>query len=176
MLNVGMPLLDVIELTENTQIREPYRSNILNFCRQELEMGDSKISNEIELAMLTAWFLNSDKIAMPKLLSDKYKLIDTYSEKYINGTKTYEEFLAEDKTYYLRCITRNVDNIVVKVSLSHRTSSFISQIRCGGTEDFLNDNNGDGLADSRTIIKTIKNDLEQSTKIITDINLDGKID
>ena len=176
MLYVGMSLLNVIELMKTANIKEPYKSNILNFCRQELEMGDSKISNEIELAMLNAWFANSDKITMPELSSDKYKLIDTYSEKFIGGTKTFEEFLAEDNTYYLRCTTKNDKNFVEKVTLSHKTSSFIELIKNGGVEDFLNDNNGNGLADSRTIIKTVKNDSEQSTKFLTDINLDGKPD
>ena len=176
MLHVGTPLLDVMDLMESANIREPYKSNILNFCRQELEIGDGKISNEIELAMLSAWFVNSDKIAMPELLSDKYELIDTYSKEFAGGTKTYEEFLANDNTYYFRCITRNPENVVTKVSLSHRQTSFIEHIKSGGTEDYLTDTNGDGFANSRTIIKTVKNDSEQSTKLFTDINLDGKID
>jgi hypothetical protein len=61
-LYIGMPLLDIIDLIEKINIQESFKNNILNFSRQELQNGDSKISNEIELAMLNAWINNSDKI------------------------------------------------------------------------------------------------------------------
>ena len=171
-LYIGMPLLDIIDLLEKINIQESFKNNILNFCRQELQFGDSKISNEIELAMLKAWINNSDKINMPELLSDKYKLIDVYTENKESETKTFEEFLAYDNTYYLRCITRNADNIVTKVSLSHKNVSFMEMIKNGGTEDIITDCNNDGYANSRTIIKKQSNNVD----IINDINMDGKKD
>ena len=171
-LYVGMPLFDVIELTESIDILSPFKDNILNFCRQELEFGDSKISNEIELAMLTAWLNNSDKISMPQLLSDKYKLTDMYSEEKDHETRIYEEFISSDNTYYLRCITKNTDDVVTKVTLTHRDTSFIDIIKNGGTEDFLTDYDNDGFANSRTVIKKRNGKLD----MFNDINLDGKKD
>ena len=171
-LYVGMPLLDVMQVIENLDILGNFKTNILNFCKQELQFGDSKITNEIELAMLNAWINNSDKISMPELLSDKYKLIDVYSEERGSETKTYEEFLAYDKTYYIRCITRNSENIVTKVSLSHKNAPFIEMIKNGGTEDVITDYNNDGYANSRTIIKK----QGSNVNIINDINIDGKRD
>ncbi len=171
-LYIGMPLLDIIDLLERINIQESFKNNILNFCRQELQNGDSKISNEIELAMLNAWINNSDKINMPELLSDKYKLIDVYTENKDSETKTFEEFLANDNTYYLRCITRNADNIVTKVSLSHKNVSFLEMIKNGGTEDIITDYNNDGFANSRTLIKKQNNKVD----MINDINIDGKKD
>ena len=171
-LYVGMPLLDVMELLEKVNIQEYFKNNILNFCRQELQNGDSRISNEIELSMLKAWINNSDKINMPDLLSDKYKLIDVYTEKNDSETKTFEEFVANDNTYYLRCITRNSENIVTKVSLTHKNASFMYMIKNGGTEDFMIDSNNDGYANSRTVIKKKDNNIN----MMNDINLDGKKD
>ena len=171
-LYIGMPLLDIIDLLERINIQESFKNNILNFCRQELQNGDSKISNEIELAMLNAWINNSDKINMPELLSDKYKLTDVYTENKDSETKTFEEFIANDNTYYLRCITRNADNIVTKVSLSHKNVSFIEMIKNGGTEDIITDYNNDGFANSRTLIKKQNNKVD----MINDINIDGKKD
>ena len=120
--------------------------------------------------MLQAWLNNSDKIDMPELLLDKYRLIDTYSEKTEQETKIYEEFLSEDNTYYLRCITRNEDNIVTKVSLSHKNVSFMEMIKNGGTEDVITDYNNDGYVDSRTVIKKQQNNVV----VINDMNMDGK--
>lgn len=171
-LYVGMPLVYVLDHLEEINIQESLKSNILNFCRQELESGDSKISNEIELSMLKAWLNNSDKINMPELLSDKYRLVDVYTERNDSETKTFEEFVTNDNTYYLRCITRNSDNIVTKVSLTHRNVSFMDMIKNGGTEDFIIDSNNDGYANSRTVIKK-KNG---SINMMSDINLDGKKD
>ena len=171
-LYIGMPLLDIIDLLERINIQESFKNNILNFCRQELQNGDSKISNEIELAMLNAWINNSDKINMPELLSDKYKLTDVYTENKDSETKTFEEFIANDNTYYLRCITRNADNIVTKVSLSHKNVSFLEMIKNGGTEDIITDYNNDGFANSRTLIKKQNNKVD----MINDINIDGKKD
>lgn len=122
--------------------------------------------------MLKAWLNNSDKINMPELLSDKYRLVDVYTERNDSETKTFEEFVTNDNTYYLRCITRNSDNIVTKVSLTHRNVSFIDMIKNGGTEDFIIDSNNDGYANSRTVIKK-KNG---SINMMSDINLDGKKD
>ena len=171
-LYVGMPLLDVIELLEKVNIKEDFKNNILNFCRQELQNGDSRISNEIELSMLKAWINNSDKINMPELLSDKYKLIDVYTDTNNSETKTFEEFIANDNTYYLRCITRNSENIVMKVSLTHKNTSFMDMIKNGGTEDFIIDSNNDGYVNSRTVIKKRDNNIN----MMNDINLDGKKD
>ena len=171
-LYIGMPLLDIIDLLEKINIQETFKHNILNFCRQELQNNDSKISNEIELAMLKAWINNSDKINMPELLLDKYKLIDVYTENKDSETKTFEEFIANDNTYYLRCITRNADNIVTKVSLSHKNVSFMEMIKNGGSEDIIIDYNNDGFADSRTVIKKQNNKVD----MINDINIDGKKD
>ena len=171
-LYIGMPLLDIMNLLDKVNLQEKFRNNILNFCKQELQNGDSKITNEIELAMLNAWINNSDKINMPELLSDKYKLIDVYTEKNEHETKTFEEFIAYDKTYYLRCITRDINNVVTKVSLSHKNASFIDMIKNGGTEDIMIDYNNDGYANSRTIIKKQNNCID----VINDINIDGKKD
>lgn len=171
-LYIGMPLLDVMELLEKINIQEIFKNNILNFCRQELQNGDSKISNEIELAMLNAWINNSDKINMPELLLDKYKLIDVYTENKDFESKIFEEFLAYDGTYYLRCITRNADNIVTKVSLSHKNVSFMEMIKNGGVEDIITDCNNDGFVDSRTVIKKQENKIDMNN----DINIDGKKD
>ena len=171
-LYVGMPLLDVIELLEKVNIEKDFKNNILNFCRQELQNGDSRISNEIELSMLKAWINNSDKINMPELLSDKYKLIDVYTDTNNSETKTFEEFIANDNTYYLRCITKNSENIVTKVSLTHKNTSFMDMIKNGGTEDFIIDSNNDGYVNSRTVIKKRDNNIN----IMNDINLDGKKD
>jgi len=171
-LYVGMSLLDVIELLEKVNIQECFKNNILNFCRQEIQSGDSRISNEIELSMLKAWINNSDKISMPELLSDEYKLIDIYTEKKGSETKTFEEFVANDNTYYLRCITRNSENIVTKVSLTHKNASFMDMIKNDGTEDFMLDSNNNGYANSRTVIKKKDNNIN----IMNDINLDGKKD
>lgn len=171
-LYVGMPLLDVIELLEKVNIEEDFKNNILNFCRQELQNGDSRISNEIELSMLKAWINNSDKINMPELLSDKYKLIDVYTDTNNSETKTFEEFIANDNTYYLRCITKNSENIVTKVSLTHKNTSFMDMIKNGGTEDFIIDSNNDGYVNSRTVIKKRDNNIN----MMNDINLDGKKD
>ena len=169
-LYIGMPLLSVVELLETINIREKFKNNILNFCKQELESGDNKITNEIELSMLSSWINNSDKIKMPEL-SNQYELVDVFSEQKKEKTRIYEKYAAKDGAYYTRCITKNADNVVIQVSLSYKNSSFIDIVRNGGTEDYIFDTNNDGYANSRTIIKT-----SDSVDIINDFNLDGKRD
>ena len=68
--------------------------------------------------------------------------------------------------------TRNADNIVTKVSLSHKNVSFMEMIKNGGTEDTITDCNNDGFANSRTVIKKNASKVD----IINDINIDGKKD
>ena len=171
-LYIGMPLLDLMADIENICIQENFKNNILNFCRQELENGDSKITNEIELSILKAWVNNSNKINMPKLSPDKYKLIDVFSEEKKKEIKIYEKYIAEDNTYYTKCTTKNKDNVIIKTSLSYKTSSYINIAQNGGVEDYIFDNNNDGYANSRTIIKTD----DSGINILNDYNLDGKMD
>ena len=175
-LYVGMPLLEVMELLESIQLEDVYRNNILNFCKQELQYGDVRISNEIELSMLSAWFNNSDKIAMPELLDGKYSLTDVYYDKTSSGIVTYEEYTSKDKSYYIRSIWKNLEGIVTKVTLAHKTSSLAEMIKNGGTEDFLTDNDNDGFANSRSVIKTSSDNANSTTQMFNDVNLDGKND
>ena len=171
-LFIGMPLLDVLSVAENGNLKVSCKNNILNFCRQEMENGDTKISNEIELAMLTAWLNNSENINMPELLGDDYELIDVFSKTNGSETTIYEEFLAKDSTYYLRSIVKDENNVIKKVSLSHNTCSSIEMIKNGGVQDCITDTNNDGYANRRTIIKNQNGQI----KMINDINLDGKAD
>lgn len=169
-LYIGMPLLNVMELIETINIQENFKNNILNLCKQELEYGDSKITNEIELSMLKSWINNSDKIKMPEL-SDNYELVDVFTEQKKEKTRVYEKYASKDGTYYTKCITKNADNVVIQVSISYKNSSFIDIVKNGGTEDYIFDADDDGYANSRTIIKT-----KDSVDIINDFNLDGKED
>ena len=171
-LFIGMPLIDVLNLAENENLKLNCKNNIMNFCRQELENGDTIISNEIELSMLSAWINNSDNINMPELLGDNYELINVFSKNNGNGTTIYEEFLAKDNTYYLRVITKDENNEIKKVSLSHKTCSSIEMIKTGGIQDCLTDINNDGYADRRTVIKNYNGETEMTN----DLNLDGKPD
>ena len=171
-LFIGMPLIDVLNLAENENLKLNCKNNIMNFCRQELENGDAIISNEIELSMLSAWINNSDDISMPELPSDNYELINVFSKNNEKETIIYEEFLAKDNTYYLRVITKDENNEVKKVSLSHNTCSNIEMIKTGGIQDRLTDTNNDGYANRRTIIKNCNGEAEMTN----DLNLDGKPD
>ena len=50
-------------------------------------------------------------------------------------------------------------------------------IKHGGVEDILIDSNGDCVADSRLINKTVYNELDtKESNIYCDINIDGKLD
>ena len=171
-LYIGMPLLDLMSAMEDKYIKENFKENILNFCRQELENGDNKITNEIELSILQAWFNNEDKINMPELSLDKYALVNVFSEKKKNELKVYEKFAAQDSAYYTKCTTKNLDGEIIKTSISYKTSSFANIALSGGTEDYIMDNNNDGCANSRMIIKT----NDGSVDILNDIDLDGKMD
>ena len=171
-LFIGMPLIDILNNLESENLKVCYKDNIMNFCRQELENGDTKISNEIELSMLKAWLNNSDNINMPELLGSNYELINVFSRQSDNETTIYEEFLAKDNTFYLRVITKDENNTVKSVSISHKTCSTIEMIKNGGIEDRITDKDNDGYANTRTVIKNTNN----SINIINDINLDGKSD
>ena len=65
---------------------------------------------------------------MPEL-SDKYELVDVFTERKKEKTRIYEKYASEDNKYYIRCITKNIDNDVIKVSLSYKNSSFIDIIK-----------------------------------------------
>ena len=171
-LFIGIPLIDVLNLAENENLKLNCKNNIMNFCRQELENGDTKISNEIELSMLSAWLNNSENINMPELLNDKYELINVFSRENETDTTIYEEFLAKDNTYYLRVITKDENDEIKKVSLSHNTCSSIEMIKNGGTQDCLTDINNDGYANRRTVIKNQNGEINMTY----DLNLDGKPD
>ena len=171
-LFIGMPLIDVLNIAENENLKLNCKNNIMNFCRQELENGDTIISNEIELSMLSAWLNNSENINMPELLNDKYELINVFSRENETNTTIYEEFLAKDNTYYLRVITKDENGEIKKVSLSHKTCSSIEMIKTGGVQDCLTDINNDGIANRRTVIKNQNGEINMTN----DLNLDGKPD
>ena len=169
-LYIGMPLLSVLELTDTKYIQEEYRNYILNFCKEELKNGDNKITNEIELSILKSWFNNSNKIEMPKI-TDQQEFVDVFTEQKDGKTIIYEKYSNGDGTYYIKCITKDSNNIILKTSLAFKSASFVEIIENGGTEDYIFDTDNDGYANSRAIIKT-----KESTSITNDFNLDGKKD
>ena len=169
-LYIGLPLVDIISNLENINLKKQFKDNIINFCRQELENGDAKISNEIELVMLRAWLNNSDNINMPDLSG--YELINVFSKENNGETTIYEEFLAKDNTYYLRVIIKDENDEIKKVSISHNTCSGIEMLKNGGIQDRITDTDNDGKVNARTIIKNTNGEV----KLIQDTNLDGKAD
>ena len=148
---------------------------ILNFCREELEHGDSKISTEFELEMITAWFNNEMSIKMP-IISERYKFSDIYQSENNGYTRKFEEYSSEDGSYYLRCTTFDKNNDVIKVQLSYVSARLKDIMSSGGIEDIFIDNNNDGIVDARIIQKHKVDEKGNNSEIFYDINMDGKFD
>ncbi|MBR5304592.1 MAG: hypothetical protein IKU37_07190 [Candidatus Gastranaerophilales bacterium] len=175
-LSIGTPLIHLMDYIENRRMPDEFKEKILTYCRTELKIGDGKITNEIELAILNAWLSGTNEIVMPKIC-EKCKLI--YSTSYEEGPniKSLEEYIHEDNTYYVKLSTINKEGKVIKTQLTHRTKSLEDLMKHGGTEDILIDSNGENIADSRLINKTGYNeDGVKEHSIHYDINIDGELD
>lgn len=171
-LCIGMPLICLMDLIDNKKVQPKYKEMILNYCKQELELGDSKISNELELSMLNAWFKNTSKVKMPKI-SDKFELISTFSTQQKDITKIFEKYKYIDGTYYIKCTYKDLKGKTVQTQLAHRNVTMEEILTQGGVEDILFDTNNDGYANSRMIEKSDRN---MQSENFSDLNLDGRFD
>lgn len=175
-ITLGTPLIHIMEYIEKDKIASEYKTRILNYCRAELQIGDGKVSNEIELAILQAWLLESDEVRIPTI-ENNCKLIDTYSFQEAQNIKIFEEYQSPDNTYYVKTITKDNNGNVIRTQLAHRTTSLKQLLSSGGIEDILTDIQGNNIADSRIIQKTSVNEFGiKKLNIYTDVNLDGKFD
>lgn len=172
LFKIGTPLIEVIDKISESNISSQSKNCIINFCRSELEYGDSTISNELELAMINSWFLDEKNIRMP-VISDKYKLADNFSA----GNKIFEEYKSPDGERILRCVSFDNEGNINKVRLSYSPCSLKDMLENGGVEDIFIDYNNDGFVNARTIQKTTVDEKGiKSSKMLYDTNLDGKFD
>ena len=175
-LTVGTPLIHLMEYIENRRMPEEFREKILAYCKTELEIGDGKISNEIEIAILNAWLSGTDEVQMPDI-TGICELTYSKSYKERNGIKTIEEYKHQNGSYYVKTSTINNEGKIIKTQLAHRIKSLEEIIKHGGTEDVLLDIDGDNTANSRLIHKNEYNEFDtKESKMHIDVNLDGKLD